>query len=278
MTPWLHQAGFALDQLAFVGANAALSTGTVSTGQAVAIGVGGAMVGAGATAVGFGIFHPRVSLFGPVIWSGPRDRNAVALTFDDGPHPKFSSAVSEILAKRSSRATFFCVGQFVEQHPALTRELRAAGHELGNHTWSHGMGTDIMFAARLVQDLKRCQDAIFNAAQVAPTFYRPTVGLRTPAVHVAAKALGLRVVTWTTAARDGIRRFTEGKALRIAKRVEAGDVLALHDGVVDSPIGGASDKDEFRQATIDHLPTVIDAIHDRGMALVTLGELLAAPL
>src|SRR5690349_15180357 len=107
------------------------SGGAVSTGQAVAIGLGGVALGAGATAILFGTFHPRSTLFGPTIWQGDRRRNAVALTFDDGPHPQFSGRISEILASRQSRASFFCVGRFVERHPGLTRELVAAGHELG---------------------------------------------------------------------------------------------------------------------------------------------------
>lgn len=246
----------------------AMTHGSFNSGEVAAIGLGGVAVGAGATTVLFGTFHPRATVFGPVIWAGPRDRNAVALTFDDGPHPRFSARISEILAARSSRATFFCVGQFVKRHPALTRELAAAGQELGNHTWSHGMGTDIMFAARLVEELKRCQEAIREAAAVEPNFYRPTVGVRTPAVHAAARYLGLKVVTWTSAARDGIRRFTAEKARKIAERVQPGDVLALHDGTL-------TDRVEFRQPTVDNLPTLVDAIRDRGLKLVTLSQLLA---
>ncbi len=257
LPPWAH-----------AGLDAAIGAGSVSTGQAVAIGIGGVAIGAGATAIIFGTVHPRATLFGPVIWAGPRDRNAVALTFDDGPHPRFSSIVSDIIARRGGRATFFCVGRFVEKLPDLTRELAAAGHELGNHTFSHGMGTDLMFASQLAEELRRCQDAIANAAQVVPSYYRPTVGLRTPAVHAAARALGLRIVTWSMAARDGIRRFTAEKARRIAERVQPGDVLALHDGTL-------TDRQGFRQPTVDNLPSLVDAIRDRGFSLVTLSELLA---
>jgi peptidoglycan/xylan/chitin deacetylase (PgdA/CDA1 family) len=238
--------------------------------QAAAIGAGGVVVGATATLL-TGIFHPRATLLGPVIWAGPRDRKAVALTFDDGPHARFSPAVSEILARRGGRGTFFCVGRFVVGNPALARELVAAGHELGNHTWRHGMSKDLVFSSLLIEDLRRCQDAIGEAVGSAPIFYRPTVGIRTHAVHVAARQLGLRVVTWSHAARDGIRRFTARRAHQLTSRVISGDVLALHDGTLTERV-------EFRQGTIEHLPSLVEALLDRGFSLVTLSELLAPRL
>ena len=72
-----------------------------------------------------------------VVWSVPTERRAVALTFDDGPHPVLTPMVADVLASRGVRATFFVIGSVAEAHPSLVRRLLDDGHELANHTWSH---------------------------------------------------------------------------------------------------------------------------------------------
>src|SRR5215472_781176 len=76
------------------------------------------------------------SVFAPSVWRGPRDRAAVALTFDDGPSED-TPRLLEILDRYRVAATFFQCGANVERLPAVAREVRAAGHEIGNHTQTH---------------------------------------------------------------------------------------------------------------------------------------------
>ena len=153
--------------------------------------------------MGDALLHPRLMPFGPGLWRGPRSRPAVALTFDDGPHPYYTPRIARVLEAHGARATFFCIGRELARHPALARELCAAGHQLENHTYSHGTGADLFSAPRLVADLRRCQDALHAATGARARYYRPAVGIRNPVVHAAARELGLTVVTWSDAARDG---------------------------------------------------------------------------
>src|SRR5213075_2242733 len=96
---------------------------------------------------------------------------------------------------------------------------------------THGVGGDLFFQSRLQPDIERCQQALTRLG-TATKLYRPAVGISNPVVHGAARALGLTVVTWADAARDGAFPFTERRALELAARAQPGDILALHDGIL----------------------------------------------
>ena len=225
--------------------------------------VGGSFAGSGLIALG--VFHPRVALFGPETSRVRTAKPQVALTFDDGPHPEFTPKVLELLQKHGDRATFFCVGEEAERHPELVRQLVAQGHELGNHTFSHDTGRHLFLSPLIAEDVKRCQ-ATLSALGPAPRWYRPAVGIRNPPVHYAARVNGLKVITWSLAARDGARALTEAKALELAERARPGDVITLHDGVRGK--NGA-----WRAQTLQHLPKLLERLHQRGLSSVTVTAL-----
>jgi peptidoglycan/xylan/chitin deacetylase (PgdA/CDA1 family) len=236
-----------LDPATVVGA--ALATGTLVTGAAV------------------GVFHPRATLFGPVIWRGPAGRASVALTFDDGPDPESTARIAEVLDEYRVPATFFCIGRKLDLHPSLATSLHRSGHQLANHTYAHNLGRDLFSARHLAKDLRRCQDVLGSLTGGASPYYRPAVGIRNPPVHAAARAVGLTVVTWTHAARDGVLAFTPRRALALAARASAGSILALHDGQLH---GSPS----LRGHTVRNLPHLLKGLADRGFAFQTLTELL----
>ncbi len=228
--------------------------------------LGGTTVAAGASGVlALGIFHPRVALFGREVSRVRTAKPLVALTFDDGPHPDYTPKVAELLKQHGDHATFFCVGEEAEKHPELVRALLAQGHEVGNHTHSHSNWRHIFSAPLLSEDLRRCQ-TVLSALGPAPKWYRPAVGIRSRPVHRAARATGLDVITWSLAARDGARPFTEAKALALAERARPGDVITLHDGV-RGPNGA------WRAQTLVHLPKLLERLHQRGLSSVTVSAL-----
>ncbi|MGO9767530.1 MAG: polysaccharide deacetylase family protein [Myxococcaceae bacterium] len=228
----------------------------------------GALAAGGLLATGLaGVFHPRSTLFGPTIWRGTSTRTAVAVTFDDGPDPRYTARIARILDAHQARATFFCIGQKLEQHRSFATALQASGHELENHTYRHGTGRDLFSTSRLREDLQRCQELLITLSGRVPRYYRPAVGIRNPHVHAAARSLGLTVVTWTLAARDGVIGLTPRRALRLADRADAGSILALHDGQLH---GGPS----LREQTVEQLPQLLLRLKERGFIFQTLAELL----
>jgi peptidoglycan-N-acetylglucosamine deacetylase len=196
----------------------------------------------------------------------------VALTFDDGPHPypSFTPRVVDALALAKVKATFFCVGSALERHPEIAVTLSEQGHSLQNHTHSHDTGRDLFSGRRLADDVGRAQALLQQLTGVRPKYYRPAVGLRTPAVHHAAKTHQLEVVTWSLAARDGAFALTQRKAMSLAARARAGDIIVLHDGTLEG-------RDSLRAATLRELPIFLRALVDAGFGFVTLDELLASP-
>ena len=227
------------------------------------------LIGTGLVGVSWGLFHPRATLFGPVLWRGPGDRAAVALTFDDGPHPEYTARIAERLSKEGARATFFCIGRRIERHPELATALHRAGHGLENHTFSHGTGRDLFWTERLRTDLQRCQEVIAGITSKVPRYYRPAVGIRNPVVHRAARAVGLQVVTWTQAARDGAFALDARRVRRMGSRATAGSILALHDG-------SSAARSRLREETVRNLPELLRRLKDRGLRSSTLAELLTA--
>src|SRR5439155_23606366 len=100
-------------------------------------------VAAVASAAGYGALAPRSRLFGRAFFRGAPGSRDLALTFDDGPNDRHTARLLEVLAKHGARATFFLVGRHAERRPDLVRAIDAAGHAIGNHTFSHA---NLLFA------------------------------------------------------------------------------------------------------------------------------------
>ena len=96
--------------------------------------------GGRSAAAGFAIFHgqwPTSQLYGATICRSPSGERKIALTYDDGPNPVHTPRLMKILERYDAHATFFLIGKWAEREPELIRELHAAGHAIGNHTYTH---------------------------------------------------------------------------------------------------------------------------------------------
>lgn len=230
-----------------------------------------AALAAGAVAGGLvarGVFAPRSGLFGPVRWHGPRDgAPRIALTFDDGPHPRGTPGVLEVLAELDVPATFFVIGRHVEAHPDLVRCIVESGHAVGNHTYAHARDATFRSRRHWRDELARADAAIADAAGVVPRWFRPPMGFKTPLVMRAARDGGRVVVTWSRRGFDGRPTTAPAIRRRLAGPVGPGDIVLLHDGVEP---GGRRDP----CATVEALPELVRAWRERGLEVVPLAELL----
>ncbi len=226
--------------------------------------LGIAVVSAGAAVAGYGARGRSATLFGPSVWRGPRDRKVLALTFDDGPSPA-TLEVLEILDVHAIRATFFQCGANIERLPYLSRQVAAAGHEIGNHTYHHprlpGCG-----AARLRREIGDTQKAILDATGAEARLFRAPYGLRWFGLRRALAEFSLTGVMWTAIGYDW-----EWEAAEIARHVETqaspGGIICLHDGDRTSP-------QVRRRPTIRALRLLIPRLYDRGYGFVTAGDLV----
>jgi peptidoglycan/xylan/chitin deacetylase (PgdA/CDA1 family) len=198
------------------------------------------------------------------VWRGPADRRAVALSFDDGPDPECTPRVLDILEREAVRGTFFLIGRRAEKAPAVVRRIAAAGHDLGNHTWSHA-SLWRCGPARTEREIDDGHDAIAQAAGTPPRFFRPPWGKTNLAMFGALRRLGTPCVFWTVQPES--RRPVEPaeQVRRAVSRARPGAIYDLHDA---DGVPGAG------RRVAEYLPALVEALRGRGYALVPLRELL----
>jgi peptidoglycan-N-acetylglucosamine deacetylase len=214
-----------------------------------------------------------------LIWSVPTAAPLVALTFDDGPDPEFTPQILAVLADYGVRATFNVMGCNALRHPELVRVVVRAGHELGNHTWTH---QDLTFqsARQSRRQLDRADQAIEATAGVRPRFFRPPRGNLTGSAVSSAAELGYDVLLWSvTRGIAGVGTWT-AVADHLARTVAPGDVVGLHDGIGRGTFhpGGVTARwlRARRSVEVAALPAALERILGRGLGLVTASALLAA--
>src|SRR5258706_14205812 len=207
----------------------------------------------------------RSQWLGPTHWRGRRDRNAVALTFDDGPSPD-TELLLDVLAAHKASATFFMVGREVESFPGIAQRVVAEGHEVGNHSYSH---PSYLFqrAAETHAQIRRTQSVIAETIGVRPQVARPPYGVRTPAYFRATCALDLQTVQWDVAGFDWKRITAQQIADNVLRKTQSGSIILLHDA--DSAGKNA------RKNTVAALPLIIKALRDRDLQIAPLSQLLS---
>jgi len=184
-------------------------------------------------------------LFPNFIWDFPHETNTVYLTFDDGPSPEVTPWVLDELDKHQAKATFFCLGKNVEMNPALFSEIKARGHAVGNHSYSHIKGWGMDTGAYL-RDVDLAESFIGN------NLFRPPYGRIGP--H-QARMVGERynIIMWSILSRDYSRNLS-GKACAqgVLKYLRPGDIVVFHDSRKSAK--------NLWQA----LPAVLEFIHSKG--------------
>ena len=185
---------------------------------------------AAASYAGYATMAPRSQLYGRTLTHGP-DPNQLALTYDDGPNDPHTLRLLDVLAKHEARATFFLIGKYVRQRPEIARAVRAAGHEIGNHTYSH---PNLIFvsAARLRQELEDCNKALEDALGVTPQLFRPPFGGRRPSVLRIARSFGFQTVMWSVSSDDWKADSADFILAKVAPGLKSGraEVVLMHDG------------------------------------------------
>jgi peptidoglycan/xylan/chitin deacetylase (PgdA/CDA1 family) len=212
-----------------------------------------------------GVLLPKLEMYGDVVWRVPGAR-AVALTFDDGPHPETTRKVLALLAQRKKKATFFVVGHKVLKYPDVVREIVAAGHELGLHGFTHDRLYAFKAPIAVELDVRRTQDAIEWVSGLRPTAFRPPIGHVSHRTVAGAKRAGVVIVAFSTRSFDGLRSADPARvASRLVKGLRPGAILLMHD---------AAEREDFEPAGLRALPEVLEVAEERGLAVVTLAELL----
>lgn len=232
----------------------------------------------------YGAVYPRSQLFGPTI-RRTNSGKKLAITFDDGPNPGVTPKILELFDRYNAHATFFLIGEFVRQCPELTREIRARGHSIGNHTQTHPNLIKCS-QSEIRSELKECNDAIAGVIGTPPLWFRPPYGFRNFWVIPTANEFGQKAVMWTLIPGDWRGKSAEwliprmapvarrAQKIEIAKNSEfvdgQGDIICLHDGNHRS-------LNADRSATLGALEHWLPRWRDLGLEFVTIDEAVREP-
>jgi peptidoglycan/xylan/chitin deacetylase (PgdA/CDA1 family) len=233
-------------------------------GKAVIGLVGAASVAVGAA--GWAVRGRASQVFGPSVWRGPRDGRNIAVTFDDGP----SEGTPELLGlldRLQVRATFFQCGANAGRLPVIASHVSKAGHEIGNHTFSHAR----LYLRRpgFVRDeVAKAQVVLGEVHGRAPRWFRAPYGCRWFGLRKAQSEFGLTGAMWTVMGSDW-RLPPDRISARILRGLRPGAVICLHDGRELQPNPDIG-------ATIAAISLVIPRVRDLGFRFVTMSEMFGS--
>lgn len=196
----------------------------------------GTAAGLGLLAGGFAYasLWPGSQIFGEALIA-PRRPGELALTFDDGPNPAFTPLLLDVLAEHGVAATFFALGRRAQAQPELVRRMVAAGHLIGNHSWSHP-NLALSSSAAIGEELTRTRDTLEQITGAAVKYFRPPFGARRPATLAIARELGMTPVLWNAMTSDwkqpSEEKIAAGLSAKIERLLRSGWAanIVLHDG------------------------------------------------
>jgi peptidoglycan/xylan/chitin deacetylase (PgdA/CDA1 family) len=223
--------------------------------------------GLGALVVaGYNTMSPTSQLYGRTFLGEQRSSKRLALTFDDGPNDPHTQNLLDVLAKHNVRATFFVIGSFVKQRPEILRAVAAAGHAIGNHTFSH---PNLIFrsAANTRREIDACASAIEDAIGVRTRLFRPPHGGRRPSTLRAIRNAGYEPIMWSVSGYDWSAGSSREVVEKVSRNVAGGDVILLHDG-------GHERIGVDRSFTVQATDELIRRYSGKGFEFVTIPQML----
>lgn len=224
----------------------------------------GAALGLGAAAWVGWAWLPHV-LTPACTWRGPRAGRRLALTFDDGPDPRWTPRVLDVLAAAGVPATFFLVGERAERVPEVVRRIAAEGHEIGNHSWSH-RSLWLCGPRATGAEIRRAHETLGALAGTPPRHFRPPWGMVNAAMFSALRRVGERCVFWSVQP-EGRRPVAAGRQVAyVLDRTHPGAIVDLHDaeGTRAAPT-----------RLLEALPLLVEGLRVRGYAFTTVAQLLS---
>lgn len=186
-------------------------------------------------------------------------RKVVAITFDDGPHPENTPRLLDMLKERKIKATFYVVGNMVKYSPELLRRMIAEGHEIGNHTVSHG-NLARMSDEALLKELRAAHEQIIAETGVTPRSMRPPGGaIKKSQKELMMREFGYPTILWSVDPEDWKRPGPAVVTSRLVNGASPGGILLVHD---------------LHKPTVDAMPSTFDQLLAQGYEFVTVTELI----
>lgn len=209
----------------------------------------------------FGVYGAQASESG-IYKCVTTNEKRIALTFDDGPHPRYTSQILERLAEYDIKATFFVIGENIGYYDeGIVRSIIDAGHELGNHTYTH-KHTKNMSREEFCDDVRKCHDLVKERYGYEMQLFRPPEGYVDEKVRSIANELGYSIILWSIDTKDWEHTGSSAILANVRLHASCGDIILMHD-YVSKP-----------NTTIEALDKIIPLLIERGYEFVTVSELI----
>ncbi|UHA76140.1 polysaccharide deacetylase family protein [Paenibacillus sp. 481] len=206
-------------------------------------------------------YEPR----GDIVWEVPDAGKRIALTFDDGPDPRHTPAILNLLKQYEAKATFFVIGRRVKPYADIVRRAVHEGHEVGNHSFSHIYLRRGMSAEQMRADIKKAHESIQDVIGQKPKLFRPPGGYYNESLVKIVRDSGYRMVLWSwhQDTKDWRSPGVQAIVNKVVNNARDGDIVLLHDLV------------EGRTDTVEALKEILPTLKKRGYRFVTVSELLS---
>ena len=170
-----------------------------------------------------------------ILWKLTREDKTVYLTFDDGPHPEYTSQLLQILNMYQIKGTFFILGEKAEKYPGIINRLHTEGHSLGNHGYSHIKSFYIKEQV-IREEICRTESALKKITNEKPIWFRPPYGRFDFRYKRIMEDLGYRMVMWSLLSYDFQEKDPNRLIQRVHKHSHTGAILVFHDDNPNTPI------------------------------------------
>lgn len=187
----------------------------------------------------------------------------IALTFDDGPHPRITPKILEILDKYNVKATFFTVGINVHYYPETFESILSHGHEIGNHTYTHPHVARID-TGTLKNEIEQCEREIYEHGEYKTKIFRPPEGMIDNGVATLLKELDYKVILWDIDTRDWDHTPPKTIANMVIDKISSGDIILMHDYI------------SYNSPTLEALEIFLPVLIEKGFQFVTVSELIGS--
>ena len=190
------------------------------------------------------------------------EEKVIALTFDDGPHPRYTDKILDLLEKYQAKATFFVIGKNLELYSSVTKRVFEAGHEIGNHTYDHPT-LSCIGPSELSGQIEKNEKLIESITGKKSRCFRPPEGFCGRYVREVINKKGYQAILWDVDTRDWAGTPSKTIVKNVMKSVHPGAIILFHDYVGE------------HNTTVEALREILSKLSEEGYRFITISELLS---
>lgn len=210
------------------------------------------------------VFHPRpVWSYPGAIYDRPVKEKVIAITFDDGPMPVYTTQILDILDRYQAKATFFMIGERMKEYPGVVKEVSSRGHVIANHTFTHPANLRELDDQQVLWELKAASDMSENMTGQRNYLFRPPRGIMDDRLMRTVRGAGYNVFIWSICADNRATPTPELMAKRVIEQIKPGQIILLHDGRIPE-----------RKLDVEATSLILADLSAKGYRFVTVPELM----